>query len=217
MLNKIRLIQRNFGLIGATGFFIAAFAIAIMNWRGASLTISQHIASDVVSMVIFGFINTIATTLIAICLFNYIAKRWKLGRIFKFLAGTLTAGLYLIGWFPDQFDNFASSIIHKSAAFAVFTVAAIMVATLGTLLWNRTGWALKTAASAFVVAGLFGVVTASFFFEFFANNIFWVESFYMVAFYAFVLSMVYSKDRGKSWFKKHFQSFENLLSKLYRR
>ena len=166
-------------------------------------------------MIIFGLVNTIATTLIAICLFKYIAKRWKLGKVFKFLAGTLTIGLYFIGWFPDQFDHIASAIIHNVAAFVVFTVAAVMVATLGALLWDRTGWVLKACAGAFVAAGLLGVVTASFFSEFFENNIFWIESLYMIAFYAFMLSMVYSKDLSKgNLFKKHLRNLGWWLEKL---
>jgi MFS family permease len=215
MLNRLRLIQRNFGLIGAAGFFISAFAIAILNWHGADFTISQHIAFNMVSMLVFGFVNTIATTLIAICLFGYIAKRWKFGRVFKFLSGILTAGLYLIGWFPDQFDNIASSVIHNAAALTVFTVAAVMVATIGTLLWTRTNWVLKATVIVFIMAGLLGVITASFFFEFFENNMFWIESFYMIAFYAFVLSMVYSRDESKgTWLKKHLRTFEKWLDKL---
>jgi len=215
MLNRFRMIQRNFGLIGAAGFLISVFAISILNWHGAHLTISQHIALSTVSMVLFGLINTIATTLIAICLFSYIAKRWKFGKIFRFLASILIAGLYLVGWFPDQFNNVASSIIHNVSAFVIFTVAAVMVATLGALLWDRTNIVLKISVGAFVVAGLFGVVTASFFFEFFGDNIFWVESFYMITFYTFILSMVYSKDLSrKSFFKKYFHNIEKHLNKL---
>jgi MFS family permease len=215
MLNKLWQLQRNFGLIGAGAFFIAGFSIALLNWQGAHFTISQHIALNTVSMVIFGFVNTVATTLIAICLFGYIARRWKFGKFFKVLSGILTTGLFLIGWFPDQFNNLASSVVHQVAALTVFTVAAVIVAIVGVLLWDRTSWVLKFTVIVFIIAGLFGVITASFFNEFFENNIFWIESFYMLAFYAFILSTVYSQDLKKgAMLRKYLHNFERWLDKL---
>jgi hypothetical protein len=202
--------------MGSGAFFLAAFGIALLNWRGADLTISQHIALNMVSTVIFGVVNTLATTLIAICLLSYIARRWKFGRIFKVLSGILTGGLYLIGWFPDLFDNAASSIIHNAAALMVFVVAAVMVATLGALLWDRTNWVLKALTGAFVTAGLVGVVTASFFRGFFADNVFWIESFYLASFYGFVLCMVYCRDESKGQFlKRYLRNIEGWLERVF--
>ena len=215
MLNRLRLAKRNFGLIGTAGLAISGLVISVLNWRGAYLTISQHIALDMTSMIVFGVVSTIATTLVAVCLLDYIARRWKLGRAFKCLAGMLTAGLYLIGWFPEQANNAASSLIHNAAALMVFAVAATMVMTLGALLWDRTGWALKISGAVFVAVGLFGVITSSFFFEVFKDNIFWIEGSYLITFYAFILSMVYSKDVSRgAWFKKHFHNLEKGLTKL---
>ena len=215
MRNKLNLTQRNFGLIGTIIFFVTAFTISIINWQDASLSISQHIGLNSTSIITFGFINTITTTLVAICLLSYIARRWELGKIFKVLAWILITGLYIIGWFPDQFDNTVNSIIHTTTAFAVFTVMVVIVATLGALLWDRTGLVLKITVAIFAVSGLLGVITSSFFLDFFLANKFWIESFYIIAFFAFMLSMVYSRDRSKGNFiKRYLSSFENWLKKV---
>jgi Na+/proline symporter len=123
--------------------------------------------------------------------------------------------LYIIGWFPDRFDNHLSSVIHDSSSLIFFTAAAVMVAIISLVLWNRTGWLLKMALGLFVAAWLFGVVSAGFFATFFENNIFWVEVFYMLVFDVFMLSVIYTREIKRAervtW---SLENFERKLSSL---
>ena len=192
MAKKIWVTQRDLCLVGILIYSVAITVIALANWHGAYLTVSQHIALSPASVWSFGVINTISTTLIAFCLLNYVTSRWGFSRFFVALVSVIALCLYLIGWFPDNY-SYLSDQVHNAASIVLFTTAAVTAGTVSAVLWYRTNWVLKLMFGLFLVVGLFGVLTASFFFKFFEDNIFWVETFYTLGFSLFMLGVIYAQ------------------------
>ncbi|MDR1300143.1 MAG: hypothetical protein LBK50_00330 [Candidatus Nomurabacteria bacterium] len=202
MLNKLREAQRNFGIFGAVGFFITVSAIAIQNWQGTYLTLSQHIALSPISSVIFGFINTLTTTLIAICLLSYIAQRWNLGRNFKLLSTIIVACLYIIGWFPHLPTETLGSTIHQAAAWVLMCTIAVFAVYGAIRLWNRADRYFHAATIAYFLIAAASAVLYFCFYQTFREYVFIVESSYILVFFCLILSMVYAADTSKLDVKK---------------
>jgi hypothetical protein len=177
-------------LLAAVIFNLAAVVCVVWGGWHSDLTISQHVALAGPTMILFGIFDAVAAGLAALGVLIYIPQRWRLGLVYKILAGVMAACLLAVGLFPYSSGWLAA--VHQTAAWTMIYVAILLVLTTWLATWRRAGLAVKIAGGGFLLAALVLALLWYFAHDFYVSNALYFETFFINAIFAFVLILNYS-------------------------
>ncbi len=135
-----QLAKKYSGVVGIGMFVILVTLIVFPSFRSFSYTISNSTSQSLMATVSFAVFGCIASLLVGYSLLFYIPGKWKLGWVYRIIAGLIGLAFFITCLFPNDPNTYST---HDYASWAMAAFSYVLVTFLMFRLWKHYGVRLR--------------------------------------------------------------------------
>ncbi len=178
------------GVVGISLFVTVTTLIVIAGYRTPGYTISNHTSLNLISLVSFCVLCSIASLFIGYSLLFYVPDIWRLGRVYKFLAFIVSASFFVACVFPNDPNAYT---MHDYASWAALYSGFVFAVFLLFRLWKCSTVAHKFSNIFVIVMMLAVFATQVANYTFFRNYVLIHEGAFIASIFFLMLSLIFGK------------------------
>ncbi len=183
--------MRKYSGVAGIGIFITVSTIiVILGYRSPEFTLSNHTSLNLPSQISFCVFGCIASLLIAHSLLLYVPHRWKLGGVYRILAGIVAAAFFTSCLFPNNPNAYT---MHDYASWVAMGSGFVFGVFLLIRLWSSYRLLNKVVNILVLIIMLtvFGAMILDY--VFFRSLVLIFESGMIVSIFALMLSLIFGR------------------------